>query len=112
MALVVAAKELVLFARFAHEKQQVTIGRLEVQHFEFRFSSWRSRDLEELTLAVGPNVQRNGSARRSTSHAIDQLHSCAHTGKLDVEQFGVHDQRDRAWAEEVRSCDGYDRPSI
>src|SRR5262249_41704949 len=69
--------------------------------FRFRWSN----DLEELTIPVSLDIERDSSCRRSNaaSEPISELQPCTHAGKLVVEQVGIHEKDDTLVLEEVRS---------
>lgn len=106
VSLVVATEELLLLTCFAHEQQQVAVAGLNVQHFDRGLGSRWSHDLEELPLAVGLNVQRDGSRSGSNtaSSPVRELQPCPHAGKLVVEQVGIHDKDDTFVVRQVRIC--------
>src|SRR5262249_45162716 len=77
VALVVTAKELALFLAFTDKEQQVTVSRLHVEDGDLGLGV--AGDLEELALAVGPQVQREGAGRTAT-RSVSGLESCADAG--------------------------------
>jgi hypothetical protein len=85
------AEEFALVAILTNQQEQVTIRRLNVEHFDLGIGTKLRRDLEELASTIRPNVERHQTrGAQTTSWSIHDLESCSDPGELVVEECGIH----------------------
>ena len=103
MPFIMTAEELRLLAVFPDQEQKMAVGGLHVENGDLGIDARLTHDLEKFAVAVGLNVEGDRAGRaRTANRTVGNLEPGADASELQVEEVGVHEEKDTRKVEGVR----------